>query len=73
MVLEGRSGLMGQGMKENGSLIKQMEKGLSGMYMGINMKGTGLMIKLKVKAFILMPMAQNIKGNGRMICNMVTA
>ncbi len=72
MVMVGRYGLMGQGMKDNGSLTKQMVKEHSGMFTGINMKEIGSMIKLKVKAFIRMLMEPNTQAFGKMIYNMVT-
>ena len=47
-------GLMVQNMKEIGSIIKQMEKGNSGMQMGMSMKENGLTIKQMGMEFMCM-------------------
>lgn len=57
-------------MKENGEIIKLMDKESSIMLMVIYSKVNGLMIKLMDMVFISISMVPNMKVHGLMICNM---
>ena len=70
MELEFKSGQMEQFMKENGEIIKHMEKEFLDMLMGIYLKENGKMIKLMDMAIISMLQEAIMKVNGKMIISM---
>ena len=70
MVLEPKFGQMELNMKVNGEIIKQMEKGNSGMPMEMFMKETGKTTRLTALAFIFMLTEPNMREIGRMIYKM---
>ena len=68
---ECRYGLMGQGMRGGGLIIKLMDRGGLFMLMGMYMKVRGWMIKLMDLANTLTQMGQFMTENGRTTSKMV--
>ena len=67
---EFKYGLMAQGTKDNGKMIKLMVMANFGTLMAISMKGNGEMTKQMVKVFIHTLMEPNTKVTGLMISSM---
>lgn len=72
MELVYKSGQMERNIKENGNIIKPMEKGSLLTQMVILMMEIGKTIWQMVMEFISILMEQNMKDNGSMINNMDT-
>lgn len=70
MAMVSKCGLMGQGMKESGNLIKLMERENFGTSMVMSLTVNGEMTKLMDTEYILMSMVLNMKDTGKMIFNM---
>jgi hypothetical protein len=70
MVMENKTGLMVQSIRDNGKITKLTVKEHFGMFMAINTKEHGKKIKLMAKVFTLIVMVQPTTVLGSMICNM---
>ena len=67
---ESRHGQMVLNMKENGRIIKLMDKGSFGIRMVTIIMGDGWMIRLMDLECMCIRMELNMKENGVMICSM---
>ena len=67
-----RSGLMNQGMKDTGLMIKLTVLGNYSMQTEIFTRVNGEMIKQMVEELTLMPMEQSIQEIGKTISNMAS-
>lgn len=63
-------GLMGQNMKVNGNITKQMEEANFGMLMVMFTKEIGKMIRQMAMEFTFTLTEPNMKDSGRTICKM---